>query len=73
MSPPAKPHDRALTAREIKILQLVSEGLSNREIGEELNLGEGTVKTHLRNLGPKLNAQSRAHAVALGFRHGLLT
>ena len=61
------------TAREIEILQLVAEGLINREIGQRLFLSEETVKSHIRHLLAKLRARSRAHAVALGFQRGLLT
>jgi DNA-binding NarL/FixJ family response regulator len=61
------------TPREIEVLQLVSEGLVNREIGDRLYLSEETVKSHIRHLLAKLQARSRAHAVAVGFRRGLLT
>ena len=61
------------TAREIEVLQLVSEGLVNREIGDRLYLSEETVKSHVRHLLAKLQARSRAHAVAVGFRRGLIS
>ena len=61
------------TPREIEVLQLVSEGLVNREIGDKLFLSEETVKSHVRHILAKLQARSRAHAVAVGFRRGLLT
>ncbi len=61
------------TARELEVLQLVSEGLANREIGVRLFLSEETVKSHVRHLLAKLQAKSRAHAVALGFRRGLIS
>ena len=71
---PAGPEPEHLpTAREIEVLQLVSEGLVNREIGDRLYLSEETVKSHVRHLLAKLQARSRAHAVAVGFRRGLLT
>ena len=60
------------TAREIEVLQLVADGLVNREIGERLYLSEETVKSHVRHLLAKLQARSRAHAVAVGFRRGLI-
>jgi DNA-binding NarL/FixJ family response regulator len=60
------------SAREIEVLQLVSDGLVNREIGERLYLSEETVKSHVRHLLAKLQARSRAHAVAVGFRRGLI-
>jgi DNA-binding NarL/FixJ family response regulator len=60
------------TAREIQVLQLIAEGLVNREIGQQLYLSEETVKSHVRHLLAKLQARSRAHAVAVGFRRGLI-
>jgi DNA-binding NarL/FixJ family response regulator len=60
------------TARETEVLQLISAGLANREIGERLFLSEETVKSHVRHLLAKLQARSRAHAVAVGFRRGLI-
>jgi DNA-binding NarL/FixJ family response regulator len=72
--PPPQPElEHFPTAREIEVLQLVSEGLVNREIGDRLFLSEETVKSHVRHLLAKLQARSRAHAVAVGFRRGLLT
>jgi DNA-binding NarL/FixJ family response regulator len=60
------------TARETEVLRLISDGLANREIGERLFLSEETVKSHVRHLLAKLQARSRAHAVAVGFRRGLI-
>ena len=60
------------TLREIEVLQLVADGLVNREIGHRLFLSEETVKSHVRHLLAKLNARSRAHAVAVGLRRGLI-
>ena len=60
------------TAREIEVLQLISDGLVNREIGVRLFHSEETVKSHVRHLLAKLQARSRAHAVAVGFRRGLI-
>src|SRR5438552_7623961 len=65
--------EQSPTAREIEVLQLVSEGLVNRVIGDKLFLSEETVKSHVRHIIAKLQARSRAHAVAVGFRRGLLT
>ena len=74
LNPPALPAlEQEPTAREIEVLQLVSDGLVNREIGERLFLSEETVKSHVRHLLAKLQARSRAHAVAVGFRRGLIT
>ncbi len=60
------------SAREIEVLQLISDGLVNREIGVRLFLSEETVKSHVRHLLAKLHARSRAHAVAVGLRRGLI-
>ena len=62
-----------LTQRELQVLHGISDGRSNQEIGRHLFLTEDTVKSHARQLYRKLGAQDRAHAVALGFRQGLLT
>lgn len=63
----------ALTERELQVLQGMSQGRSNAQIGKELYLSEDTVKTHARRLFRKLGAADRAHAVAVGFRWGLLS
>jgi DNA-binding NarL/FixJ family response regulator len=60
------------TRREVEVLELIAEGLANREIGEHLYVSEETVKTHVKTLLEKLHARSRAHAVALALRNGLL-
>lgn len=60
------------TGREIEVLQLISDGLVNREIGQHLFLSEETVKSHVRHLLAKLQARSRAHAVAVGLRRGII-
>ena len=62
-----------LSARELEILELMSEGLSNRQIANRLWVSVETVKSHLSAVYAKLGAESRAHAVAIAFRHGLLT
>jgi DNA-binding NarL/FixJ family response regulator len=69
---PLRELEQEPTGREIEVLQLISEGLVNREIGKRLFLSEETVKSHVRHLLAKLQARSRAHAVAVGFRRGLL-
>ena len=73
---PLQPQMRELeqepTMREIEVLQLISDGLVNREIGQRLYLSEETVKSHVRHLLAKLQARSRAHAVAIGFRRNLI-
>jgi len=60
---PAQLKALAITARELEVLTLVAEGLSNREIGKRLFLSESTVKTHVSNLLSKLEAKRRTQAV----------
>ncbi len=67
-----RPLEVAPTARELEVLQHIADGLANREIGTKLFLSEETVKSHVRHLLAKLTARSRAHAVAVGLRRGLI-
>jgi len=69
---PLRELEQEPTMREIEVLQLISDGLVNREIGQRLFLSEETVKSHVRHLLAKLQARSRAHAVAVGFRRKLI-
>lgn len=62
----------ALTARELEVLALASEGLSNHAIAERLFVSRATVKTHLAHVFGKLGAQSRTEAIATARRRGLL-
>ena len=61
-----------ITARELEILVLVAEGLSNREIGERLFVSENTVKTHCARVFDKVGAVRRTQAVQRGKELGLL-
>ena len=61
-----------LSQRELEILQLIAQGLSNREIGERLFLALDTVKGHNRRIYGKLQVQSRTEAVARARELGLL-
>jgi DNA-binding NarL/FixJ family response regulator len=70
---PLREREQEPTAREVQVLQLISEGLANREIGKVLFLSEETVKSHVRHLLAKLQARTRAHAVAIGLRRGILS
>jgi DNA-binding NarL/FixJ family response regulator len=67
--------DRAdpLTAREREVLQLVSQGLSNKLIARELQVSEHTVKFHVSSIFAKLGASSRTEAISRGARQGLIT
>jgi two-component system, NarL family, response regulator YdfI len=62
----------ALTPRETEVLQLVADGLPNKEIAAALHISEHTVKFHLSTIFSKLGAASRTEAVAIGIRHGIL-
>lgn len=61
-----------ITRRELEILGLVAEGMSNREIAEKLFVSENTVKTHCSRTFDKLGAKRRTQAVQLGKEFGLL-
>jgi DNA-binding NarL/FixJ family response regulator len=62
----------ALTPRELDVLGLVAEGLSNRQISRRLFLSETTIKTHLVHIYAKLGVDSRTAAVAAATRRGLI-
>ncbi|EOM74303.1 DNA-binding response regulator [Rhodococcus rhodnii] len=62
----------SLSAREIEVLGLVADGLSNRAIGKQLLLSEATVKSHLVHVFGKLGVNSRTSAVAYAREHGIL-
>ncbi len=64
-SPAKQPLVEPLTGRELEVLRLVAEGLSNRDIARALNVVEGTARTHVYNICQKLGARNRTQAVAL--------
>lgn len=69
---PAAAAPPALSPRELEVLGLVAEGLSNRAIGERLFVGEATVKTHLLHAFAKLGVDDRTRAVTKAMELGLL-
>ena len=69
---PARREALGITKRELEILELIAEGLSNREIAERICVSENTVKTHSSRLFDKLNAKRRTQAVQLGKERGLI-
>ncbi|MEO7078067.1 response regulator transcription factor [Rhodococcus sp. BP22] len=64
--------DNALTLREIEVLGLVAEGLSNLQISQKLFLSQATVKSHLAHIYTKLGVDSRTSAVAAATSRGLM-
>jgi NarL family two-component system response regulator LiaR len=69
---PAQIERLGVTPRELEILELIAQGLSNREIAETLFVSENTVKTHSSRLFDKLGARRRTQAVQLGKQRGLI-
>jgi NarL family two-component system response regulator LiaR len=67
-----KREDLGITRREFEILELIAQGMSNREIAEKLFVSENTVKTHSSRVLGKLGARRRTQAVQLGKELGLL-
>ena len=61
-----------LTPRETEVLDLLADGLGNREIAARLNISEHTIKFHIRSILGKLGASSRTEAVSRGLRSGLI-
>jgi len=64
--------DDALTERELEVLRRVAAGKSNKLIAAELDISEGTVKTHMKSILPKLDASDRTHAVTIAIKRGIL-
>jgi two-component system, NarL family, response regulator LiaR len=68
----AKREELAITPREMETLELIAQGMSNREIAEKLFVSENTVKTHSSRVFDKLGARRRTQAVQFGKEFGLL-
>jgi DNA-binding NarL/FixJ family response regulator len=64
--------DDNLTHREIEVLRRVAAGKSNKLVAAELDISEGTVKTHMKSILPKLDASDRTHAVMIALKRGIL-
>ncbi|PYQ50015.1 MAG: hypothetical protein DMF59_12025 [Acidobacteria bacterium] len=67
------PHEERLTARELEVLEVLAEGLSNKAIAARLQISEHTVKFHVSSIFAKLGAENRTDAVRRGVRGGLIT
>ena len=65
------PTEEPLTEREVDVLQLVAQGMSNQEIAETLVVGERTVSTHVSNILDKLHLANRTQATLYALRKGL--
>lgn len=68
----ARVQEQTLTDREVQILGLLAEGKSNKAIAQALFISESTVKSHLKSLFAKLDATSRAEAIAIAAKRGLV-
>jgi DNA-binding NarL/FixJ family response regulator len=70
--PDDRPIDEPLTAREIEVLELLSEGLPNKAIAARLAISDQTVKFHVASVCGKLGASNRTDAVRRAIRRGLV-
>ena len=61
-----------LTPREIDVLRLIAGGNANKEIADQLSIGEASVKSYVANILSKLSARDRAHAVTIGLKRGII-
>jgi DNA-binding NarL/FixJ family response regulator len=61
-----------LTPRELEVLRMMAEGAANKAIAFKLHISEHTAKFHVASILNKLNASTRAEAVAIGIRRGLI-
>ena len=64
--------DDALTPSEIRVLQLIAHGNSNKEIASQLSVTEETIKGQVRNILAKLGANDRTHAAMIGLKRGII-
>jgi len=67
-----KGRDEMLTAREREILQLLADGMSNADVAAKLFISQETVKSHVRHILSKLEADTRTHAVAIALRTAII-
>lgn len=65
--------EERLTEREIEVLQLIAQGMSNQEIANKLYLSEKTVKNHLTNIFRKINVTDRTQAVLYAIKHKIVS
>src|SRR5215470_2483261 len=66
-----QPRD-GLTPREVDVLRLIAGGNANKEIADQLSIGDASVKSYVANILSKLHAKDRAHAVTIGLKRGII-
>ncbi|HME37072.1 MAG TPA: response regulator transcription factor [Candidatus Sulfotelmatobacter sp.] len=64
--------DERLTPREVDVLRLIAAGNANKQIADQLSIGEASVKSHVASILSKLGANDRAHAVSIGLKRGII-
>ena len=69
---PGRGKEEILTAREREILQLLADGMSNADVAEKLFISQETVKSHVRHILSKLEADTRTQAVAIALREAII-
>jgi DNA-binding NarL/FixJ family response regulator len=69
---PGRDRDDMLTAREREILQLLADGMSNSDVASKLFISAETVKSHVRHILTKLEADTRTQAVAIALREAII-
>jgi DNA-binding NarL/FixJ family response regulator len=62
----------ALTSREVQVIELVAQGMRNKEIAAALGIGDNTVQVHVKNILAKLDAQDRTAAINVALRRGII-
>jgi DNA-binding NarL/FixJ family response regulator len=68
----ARAAESALSEREREILQLLADGMSNADVAGRLFISQETVKSHVRHILTKLEADTRTHAVAIALREAII-
>ena len=71
-TPPSEPSPEVLTARQREVLELLCEGLQNKQIARRLNIASATVKIHVANILRALNVSSRLQAAVVAMSLGLI-
>jgi DNA-binding NarL/FixJ family response regulator len=65
-------HGSVLTSRELQVIELVAQGMRNKEIAAALGINDNTVQVHVKNILAKLNAQDRTAAINVALRRGII-